>query len=107
MAYVAYTLIALGLILHAYDNITDKKREIKNMVLLRQYITLLFFLGAAAFGFAESFTGYGFILLAFILMTALSSWMFGMNVAVYMEDKEQGISRGLNSRKNKEREEWD
>lgn len=97
MEYIAYTLIAIALLLHGYDSVKDRvSREIRHMVTLRQYTTLLFLAGTVTYGFID---GHGLILLTFIVLTALSSVMFGMNMAIYVEENEQGISKNLEKRK--------
>lgn len=99
MEYVAYTLIAIALLLHGYDNVKGKvSREISHMVMLRQYITLLFLASTVIYGFVD---GNGLILLTFIVLTALSSMMLGVNMAIYIEESEQGISKNLEKRKQK------
>ena len=97
MEYIAYALIVIALLLHGYDNVKNKaSREIRHIVTLRQYITLLFLVGTVTYGFVN---GNGLILLTFIVLTALSSMMFGMNMAIYIEESEQGISKNLEKRK--------
>lgn len=91
--HIAYGLIIIGMTIHAYDSIRDNElRETKELVLVRQAITAFLLLGTIAYGFAD---GYGVIMLLFVVITLLSSFMLGLNLAVHIEDSEQGISKGL------------
>lgn len=83
--------------IHAYDSIRDNKlREIKELLMVRQVITAFLLLGTIVYGFAD---GYGVIMLVFVVLTSLSSFMFGANLTVHIEDSEQGISKNLQKRR--------
>lgn len=97
MEYIAYGLFIIGMTIHAYDSIRDNKlRETKELVLVRQVITSFLLLGTIVYGFAD---GYGVIMLVFVVITSLSSFMLGLNLAVHIEDSEQSISKNLQKRR--------
>lgn len=96
MEYIAYTFIVLGLVLELFNR--DYTREVKNILSLRQYTTISFFLGVTTYGFAD---GHGFIMMCFILLTVLSSCMLGLTTSVYLEVEEQYVSKTVQKRGEK------
>lgn len=99
MEFIAYGYIILALLIELRDSVKGGKDSINKEVKLRMVSTSLFLAGTITYAFSEHLH---FLLVMFVGMTAISSWMLGISVAVYIEDDHEGISS--ETKKKRERE---
>src|SRR5699024_6835700 len=95
MEYVAYGFIILALLIELRDSVKGGKDSINKEVKLRMVSTSLFLAGTITY----ALTGHLHLLLVmFVGMTAISSWMLGLSTAILIEAEYEGIG-GENKKK--------
>lgn len=99
MEFIAYGFIILALLIELRDSVKGGKDSINKEVKLRMVSTSLFLAGTITYAFSEHLH---FLLVMFVGMTAISSWMLGISVAVYIEDDHEGISSEIKKKRERE-----
>ena len=98
MEYVAYGFIILALLIELRDSIKGVKDSIDKEVKFRMISTSLFLAGTITY----VFTGHFLLLLVlFVGMTVVSSWMLGLSTAIFIEADYEGISREIKKKREK------
>lgn len=98
MEYIAYGFIILALLIELRDSVKGGKDSINKEVQLRMISTSLFLAGTITYVFSEHLH---FLLVMFVVMTAISSWMLGITVAVYIEEDHEGISSEIKKKRDR------
>lgn len=99
MEFIAYGFIILALLIELRDSVKGGKDSINKEVKLRMVSTSLFLAGTITYAFSEHLH---FLLVMFVGMTAISSWMLGISTAVYIEEDHEGISSELKKKRERE-----
>lgn len=99
MEFIAYGFIILALLIELRDSVKGGKDSINKEVKLRMVSTSLFLAGTITYAFSEHLH---FLLVMFVGMAAISSWMLGISVAVYIEDDHEGISSEIKKKRERE-----
>ena len=99
MEYVAYGFIILALLIELRDSIKGGKDSINKEVKLRMLSTSLFLAGTITYALAGHLH---FLLIMFVGMTAISSWMLGIATAIFIESDYEGISKEIKKKRERE-----
>lgn len=99
MEYIAYGFIILALLIELRDSVKGGKDSVPKEAKLRMLSTSLFLAGTITYAFSEHLH---FLLVMFVVMTAISSWMLGITVAVYIEEDHEGISSEIKKKRERE-----
>lgn len=98
MEYVAYGFIVLALLIELRDSVKGGKDSIDKEVKFRLISTSLFLVGTITY----ALTGHLHLLLVmFVGMTAISSWMLGLSTAIFIEADYEGISKEIKKKREK------
>lgn len=98
MEFIAYGFIILALLIELRDSVKGGKDSINKEVKLRMLSTSLFLAGTITYAFSEHLH---FLLVMLVVMTAISSWMLGITVAVYIEEDYEGISSEIKKKRDR------
>lgn len=99
MEYVAYGFIILALLIELRDSVKGGKDSINKEAKLRMLSTFLFLAGTITYTFTEHLH---LLLVLFVGMTVVSSWMLGLTIAVYIEEDHEGISKEIKKKRERE-----
>lgn len=99
MEYVAYGFIILALLIELRDSVKGGKDSIAKETKLRILSTLLFLAGTITYAFSEHLN---FLLVLFVGMTVVSSWMLGIATAIFIESDYEGISKEIKKKRERE-----
>ena len=98
MEYVAYGFIILALLIELRDSVKGGKDSVAKETKLRMLSTLLFLAGTIIYAFSEHLH---FLLIMFVGMTVVSSWMLGLSTAIFIEADYEGISKEIKKKREK------
>lgn len=98
MEYVAYGFIVLALLIELRDSVKGGKDSINKEFKLRMVSTSLFLAGTITYTFSEHLN---FLLVLFVGMTVVSSWMLGLTTAIFIEADYEGISKEIKKKREK------
>lgn len=98
MEFIAYGFIILALLIELRDSVKGGKDSINKEVKLRMVSTSLFLAGTITYAFSEHLH---FLLIMFVGMTAISSWMLGIATAIFIESDYEGISKEIKKKREK------
>lgn len=99
MEYVAYGFIILALLIELRDSVKGGKDSVAKETKLKMLSTLLFLAGTITYAFSEHLH---FLLIMFVGMTAISSWMLGIATAIFIESDYEGISKEIKKKRERE-----
>ena len=98
MEFIAYGFIILALLIELRDSVKGGKDSIAKETKLRILSTLLFLAGTITYAFSEHLN---FLLVLFVGMTVVSSWMLGIATAIFIESDYEGISKEIKKKREK------